>query len=515
MHFSQILLLGCRKLKIPVPRMEVQIQTRKLIKQPLHLRELKLSCFDQIAPPVFGSFIFFFKTPINGHQTLKKLESSLSDVLTKFYPFAGRFIQDRNAIDCNDQGAEYLEARVSVSLNQFILEELDAKLVNLLAPYPNELVFTPTILAIQINEFDCGGLAIGTSFSHKFADMGSRFLGSWMDGLLVVELVSMLWNVWVSKLNPFCLLGFKPTYKIPIPDDTLDTLITKRFIFTAFAIAALKAKVGLGQFSRAQLLIALIWKVRISMAKKKDSLQIFPYNFRGKTALPIPTNGAGNVFINILVRFTANDDKNPDLLHLVNLVGNELRNAAESFGKAETAEDLFLSATNSSREIHETLSRGDTEICILTSLSKFPYYEADFGWGMPGWIASVHKDVEMVLWWILGLMVELKHGWHWNLITWLYLSKILTFWLILAYLPTTSLHAYWEEGQSPNSNATDAIRIQVTFEIMNIFNHHVNIQDSSFFKSLGCQQKILTIVLLYCWLKFLILSLDFHSKRFH
>ncbi|MBA0586565.1 acetyl-CoA-benzylalcohol acetyltransferase [Gossypium raimondii] len=380
--------------------MEVQIQTRKLIKPssptPLHLRELKLSCFDQIAPPAFGSFIFFFKAPINGHQTLKKLESSLSDVLTKFYPFAGRFIQDRNAIDCNDQGAEYLEARVSVSLNQFILEELDVKLVNLLVPYPNELVFTPTILAVQINEFDCGGLAIGTSFSHKFADGFTifGFMNGWATCCRIgVDAVKCL-SFETESLLPD---GFKPTYKIPVPDDNLDTLITKRFIFTASTIAALKAKVGVGQFSRAQLLIALIWKVRISMAKKKDSLQIFPYNFRGKTALPIPSNGAGNLFINILVRFTANDDRNPDLLHLVNLVGNELRNAAESFGKAETAEDLFLSATNSSREIHETLSKGDTEICILTSLSKFPYYEADFGWGMPGWIASVHKDVEMVL----------------------------------------------------------------------------------------------------------------------
>ncbi|XWS39764.1 hypothetical protein CRYUN_Cryun18bG0082500 [Craigia yunnanensis] len=199
-------------------------------------------------------------------------------------------------------------------------------------------------------------------------------------------------------------------HKIAVPDDNSEYLITRRFIFSAAAISALKAKtVALGgdsglesqQPSRAQLLIALVWKARIALAQAKhgslkDSLQIFPYKFRRKTAIPIPPNAEGNLFRNVIFRFTANDRK-LEMQHLVNLIGNEISLAAESFAKAEQAEDLFLSATNSSREIHEELIKGNTDICVLTSLSNFPYYEADFDWRKPAWIASVHKPVEMVL----------------------------------------------------------------------------------------------------------------------
>ncbi|XP_022726352.1 acetyl-CoA-benzylalcohol acetyltransferase-like [Durio zibethinus] len=398
--------------------MEVHIQTRKLIKPsiptPNHLRELKLSCFDQIAPPTYGSFVFFFPadssiSTSSKDERLEKLQNSLSEVLTCFYPLAGRLDQDRNVIDCHDQGAEYLEAQVNANLNQFILEELDSKLLNQLNPFPNELAFTPTVLAVQINKFDCGGLAIGASLSHKFADGFTifTFVNGWATCCRIgVDRVKCL-SFESGSLLPAI---YTATDKIPVPDDNSENLITRRFIFREAAISALKAKtVALAgdsphqshQPSRVQLLIALIWKARIALAQAKhgslrNSLLIFPYNFRRKTAIPIPPNAGGNLFRNVTVRFTANESK-LELQHLVNLVGNELRHAAESFAKTEQAGDLFLSATSSLRKIHEELIKVNTDICLLTSHCKFPYYEADFGWGKPGWIASTHKPGEMVL----------------------------------------------------------------------------------------------------------------------
>lgn len=386
--------------------MEVHIQTRRLIKPstptPNHLRDLKLSWFDQITPATYGSFVFFF--PAADHSCcIEKLENSLSEVLTRFYPLAGRFDQEKNSIDCSDQGAEYLEALViNANLNQFILNELDPRLLNRLVPFPNELVFTPTVLAVQINKFDCGGLAIGANLQHKFADGYTlfTFIKEWATccrmGVDKVECLSFE----TGSVLP--AERYTAMHKIPFPQDNSENLVTRRFIFKAAAISALKAKAALEQPSRVQVLIALIWKARIALAQAKtgslsDSLQIFPYNFRGKTALPIPTNSAGNLFRNVVVRFTADDDTKLELQHLVNLVGNEIRRAAESFAKAEQAEDLFLSATNSSKEIHEEKTKGNTDICVLTSMCRFPYYGADFGWGKPAWIASAHKPLEFVL----------------------------------------------------------------------------------------------------------------------
>ncbi|KAL4279355.1 hypothetical protein GQ457_03G004320 [Hibiscus cannabinus] len=226
-------------------------------------------------------------------------------VLTKLYPFAGRLVKDRNAIDCNDQGVEYLEARVcNAEMNQFIMDEIEAKSVNRLTPFPNELEFTTNILAVQVNKFNCGGLAIG--------------------------------------------LGL----------------------------------------SRTQILIALIGKVRIALAETKngssrDSLQFFPINFRGRTGLPIPINAAGNLFVNVTVRCKRPGERNPK--------------RHGSLCESRNGRGLLLSARESSRVIHGELVKGETDICLLTSWCRFPYYEADFGWGKPVWIASAHKATEMVL----------------------------------------------------------------------------------------------------------------------
>ncbi|KAK8562761.1 hypothetical protein V6N13_018677 [Hibiscus sabdariffa] len=392
--------------------MEVQIETRKLIKPstptPTHLRELKLSCFDQIAPTTHVSFILFFPAPVNG-QTLQKLETSLSQVLTKLYPFAGRLVEDRNAIDCDDQGVEYLEARVcNAEMNQFIMDEIEAKSVNRLAPYPNELEFTTNILAVQVNKFNCGGLAIGVSLSHKFADAFTvfMFVNAWATCCRLGVDAVKCFSFETGSVLPAA--AFRVKHKVPVPEDKSETLVTKRFIFSSSALSTLKAKLAplvsdSSGLSRAQILIALIWKARIALAKTKngssrDSLQIFPFNFRGRTGLPIPTNGAGNLFMNVTVCCIANRDIHLDLLlHLVNLVGNGIRNAVEAFARAETAEDLLSLATDSSRVIHGELVKGDTDICLLTSWCRFPYYEADFSWGKPVWIASAHKATEMVL----------------------------------------------------------------------------------------------------------------------
>ncbi|GMP97598.1 hypothetical protein CsSME_00045784 [Camellia sinensis var. sinensis] len=45
------------------------------------------------------------------HVISQRLKVSLSETLTHFYPLAGRF-RDNLAVDCNDEGVEFFEARV-------------------------------------------------------------------------------------------------------------------------------------------------------------------------------------------------------------------------------------------------------------------------------------------------------------------------------------------------------------------------------------------------------------------
>ncbi|GKV53538.1 hypothetical protein SLEP1_g60059 [Rubroshorea leprosula] len=71
----------------------VEINTKEIIKPssptPPHLRVLTLSYFDQFAPDLYLSLVLFYTKIRDTRETSQRLKSSLSQVLTDFYPFSG------------------------------------------------------------------------------------------------------------------------------------------------------------------------------------------------------------------------------------------------------------------------------------------------------------------------------------------------------------------------------------------------------------------------------------------
>ncbi|KAL6980051.1 hypothetical protein U1Q18_021702 [Sarracenia purpurea var. burkii] len=175
--------------------MKVHILSRELIKpsspSPNHPPTYKLSFFDQLAPPVHTPLLFFYtasadfsKEPAGSHERLERLKKSLSETLTLFYPQAGRFVKDDLLVDCNDQGAEFLEARVNVGLMDFLSEAPNnLELLNRFVPWDfgaATSAATPMVV-IQVTAFECGGLAVGVQTSHIIADAftNSAFIHAW------------------------------------------------------------------------------------------------------------------------------------------------------------------------------------------------------------------------------------------------------------------------------------------------------------------------------------------------
>ncbi|KAL6290962.1 hypothetical protein ACE6H2_008472 [Prunus campanulata] len=65
-------------------------------------------------------------------QPSKRLQESLSKTLVLFYPLAGR-LKGPEFIECNDEGAHFLEARVNCQLAEF-LQQPEPKFLNHLIP---------------------------------------------------------------------------------------------------------------------------------------------------------------------------------------------------------------------------------------------------------------------------------------------------------------------------------------------------------------------------------------------
>ncbi|KAL3537848.1 hypothetical protein ACH5RR_001214 [Cinchona calisaya] len=159
---------------------------------PDHLRNLKLSSLNQIAPPIYIPLIFLYKadqldTCKDHAQISQLLKRSLSNVLVQFYPLAGKIYSDQFSIDCSDAGASYVEARVHSDLSDVIENPIMEELKQCLPLEPNgrgsaAVAEAKTILlVVQKNLFDCGGIAIAVQMSHKIADGTSlvTFMNAW------------------------------------------------------------------------------------------------------------------------------------------------------------------------------------------------------------------------------------------------------------------------------------------------------------------------------------------------
>ncbi|KAB1214457.1 Acetyl-CoA-benzylalcohol acetyltransferase [Morella rubra] len=392
--------------------------SRKLIKPatptPPHLRSCRISALDQIALPIYVAFIQYYHVHGDDHdhdQIRERLEKSLSEVLTLYYPLAGRYIRKNLLLDCNDEGVEYSEARVSGELAQVLLQgEVKAELLNLFVPFAMESETTPLVL-IQVNRFECGSLAIGLRIAHVVADgiAMTTFFNAWATacrGAGVNEVIR----------PSFDLASFFPPREITVPLDLppvdatkSKAFTTKRFVFNGTAISRLK-DIARGdaddptlpkrqQYSRVVVVTALMWKALIGVAQARDgglrpSLACHPVNMRGRTALPIPDNSCGNFFSGANARFSGESESKMELHVLAGLVDGAIRNRVADCLKHQNVDDLVSFVTNSLREPGG--ERGDTNIIMFSSWCRFPMYEADFGWGKPIWVSSTHKPAEIV-----------------------------------------------------------------------------------------------------------------------
>ncbi|KAL2515092.1 HXXXD-type acyl-transferase family protein [Forsythia ovata] len=382
----------------------VEILTKEMIRPssptPEHLRNLKLSLLDQVAPPVYVPLIFFypfdelcFDTISHAHIS-QLLKQSLSDTLTMFYPLAGQ-IQENSFIDCNDSGVEFVEAQVHARLSDVIREPNMAELNKFLAVNPTG-VGIATLLAVQINFFDCGGIAIGVCLSHKIADGTSlvAFINAWAATCRGEVKIRQPYFDLAHLFPPRDLSGFSFT-----PNDgiTKEKIMTKRFIFDKEKLAMLKkeAAAASGDGSqvknptRVEAVSAFIWKKFMEVAKnkmdvKKMYVAVHAVNLRPRTSPPLSEQAFGNCWRpSFAFISTSGDEKNgcPNVLPVLRSSISKIN--SDYIKQVQNGE--YLNHLSKSKDM---FMKGDIELCNFSSWSRFPVYEVDYGWGRPCWVCT-------------------------------------------------------------------------------------------------------------------------------
>ncbi|XP_026452203.1 salutaridinol 7-O-acetyltransferase-like [Papaver somniferum] len=363
--------------------MKVEVVLKQTIKPstqtPLHSKTFNLSFLDQhLGPPIYIPFTLYYESGDvnnkNNHcdgyknnleeaceHRVSVIKQSLSETLARYYPLAGRMKEDNLAVECNDEGVEYFETRVSdVRLSQVIKRSPNHNSVlrKFLPPcisscdnsmsIPFDYGFkSKTLLAIQVNIFECGGIVIGMCMAHRLADASTMFT-------FITD--------WAATAR-----GAIEDIKGP-SFDFLHSLPAERSLH------------GFGSSKiRLKLLQLRVWGV------------VYSY-LRSRITPPLPANSFGNIYTFTIALSTPSDENDiddglrkdvssPNDLNLVGKVRDAIKKIDDKYTrKLQSSEDELVNDV-------KPLTSGEAIFLGFSSWCRFPIYEADFGWGKPTWVS--------------------------------------------------------------------------------------------------------------------------------
>ncbi|KAM7480910.1 hypothetical protein LguiB_005493 [Lonicera macranthoides] len=395
--------------------MEVQVVSKATIKPssstPHHQRTFKISIIDKLFPSHYVPFLCFYapnqtRNLQNIHQCLKE---SLSKSLAIFYPFAGR-VNDDLTIDCNDDGVLYTTASVSCKMVDLLANpqpkiELFYKFMPPQRPFCPNLVDRPSQIAIQVNEFACGGIAIGICFTHLFIDVitNSMFVKCWSE--IAAKNGPDSANVGICSAVSLFPQGSEEPDGLSMMKYTVreGRGIRRRFVFEGLAISKLKEKAKSERVpnpTRVEVVTCFIWKHLLAAytevwGSQQPSILSHAVNLR-RQMIPkmVSEFSVGNIIWMSVAHYNNTTmDKEAEMDgELVRLVRESFTDIKEKFvpkllsdGGYETIREWF-------EESKETCFDKDLNPYMFSSWCKSGLPDTDFGWGKPTWVSLMGGD---------------------------------------------------------------------------------------------------------------------------
>ncbi|XP_045821366.1 stemmadenine O-acetyltransferase-like [Trifolium pratense] len=391
--------------------MEMVLLSRETIKPssptPSYLRIYPLSFIDNIFYRKYVPALFFYNTNDCSNQNFKisQLRKSLSQVLSKYYPFAGK-LRDKTSIECNDQGVSFLVTKIQKKLSE-ILQNPTEKLLNPL--FPDELQWkdmdwSGTLIVIQINCFACGGIAISICMTHKVGDGTTlfNFMNDWAiinqkveqeeEGLLVlpVPILGEGASIFSQKDLPIF-----PELKLVKGNK----MVCKTFVFQASMIKSLKTMLTNSRNSptRVQVVTALIYKRAVSTMGLNFKTAPFStvVDLRRRMVPPLSESYVGNI---IWFSSTHIDKKEMELPDLVCKIKHGLYEFCDVYPKkfAGKEKDDLSFISGCLEHVNDSYS-DDQTMFTFSSWCGFPIYEVDFGWGKPTWVTTFGSSLRNLI----------------------------------------------------------------------------------------------------------------------
>ncbi|XP_073138663.1 epi-neemfruitin B 7-O-acetyltransferse L7AT-like [Henckelia pumila] len=379
--------------------MEVEIISKEKVKPsspiPDHLKFYKFSIFDQIMEPIFFHAVLYYlpEPESNTSQKIQVLKESLSLNLTRFHPFTG-IINCDFSVECNDEGVPFFIAKVRGNLEDFLTQP-DLLMTIKFLPIESHVLAKPGnhVSHIQVNCFECGGLAISIVVAHIVSDgvTLSTFLRGWAAAARSTGEEIICPKFTGHTLFPPIHHAMDRQSKLLSHDFSkyfyLGKFVTRRYLFDASVIAKLKKRASLTALpTSVEVLSAFIWQCYMNVFTDKSNLQR-PFtlthfvNLRRRAADPaVPDESFGNfLWLAVAQCINPNDTTFEDL---ASEVKRSIMKIDSGFVKVLQNNGYYENL----KETRKGLPDKANDL-MFTSWHKFDLYVVDFGWGKPIWLS--------------------------------------------------------------------------------------------------------------------------------
>ncbi|CAI0409190.1 unnamed protein product [Linum tenue] len=398
--------------------MEVAVKSVENVKPscPSQLKPFKLCLLDQMMGRGYiGLVLFYPPTPADGEketveagggdQKVEKLKASLSKTLNSFYPLAGR-VKDNARVEDFEAGVPFVVSRVKGydTVSEF-LKSPNLEVLNKFLPVepfclPNahHVPLLPPPLLVQVNTFDCGGVAVGLCLNHKLADgvATSSFLRSWSAHCNHNNNTNHDHDSIITSQGSSV---FPPRESMPPHVERLHDKMfleegkntaTRRFVFDANAVASIKADARtscqvLENPSRTEAMLAFIWKSIMTAAistspspPPPSQFLMQPVNVRPR--MNLSEECFGNLFC--MAMAYSSDPPNQQVGELAQLIRAGVSMVDHKFLKALSSDDGFEAMVEMLNQLSEV---SQPQMLCGSSWLRFCFDEVDFGWGKPAW----------------------------------------------------------------------------------------------------------------------------------
>ncbi|KAF6172799.1 hypothetical protein GIB67_034651 [Kingdonia uniflora] len=369
-------------------------------------RNLWNSNVDLVVPRMHTPSVYFYRP--NGSSNFfdaRVLKEALSKVLVPFYPMAGRLKRDEDSrveIDCNGEGVLFVEVETGSVIDDFgdFAPTLELRQLIPAVDYTGDISSYP-LLVLQVTHFKCGGVSLGVGMQHHVADgaSGLHFINTWSDMARGIELSMPPFidrTLLLARDPPtpvFHHIEYKPPPSMNTPNENVkyqtspNSTSVAIFKISRNQLNVLKAKskeVGTTiSYSSYEMLSGHVWrsvcKAR-GLPDDQESKMYIATDGRSRIFPTLPPGYFGNViFTTTPIAVSGTLNSNP-LTYAAGIIHDALSQMNDEYLRSaldylELQPDLT------------TLVRGaHTFRCPnigITSWSRLPIHDADFGWGRP------------------------------------------------------------------------------------------------------------------------------------